>query len=306
MKDTVLVVCGPTASGKTAFAVQMAKRLQSEVISADCMLIYKGLTIGTAKPSERERCGITHHMIDILSPDENFSASDYAELSVPICERILKKGRVPVICGGTGFYIQSLLFRRSLGNIGSDSNIRARYEKIAEEKGNIFLHEKLTEIDPESAAVLHPNDVKRVIRALEIYELTGRKKSLQQDGFTPRFSYVAVAFNYPREELYSRIDQRVDQMLAEGLVDEVSALLASGVGKDCQSMCGIGYKEVVQYLENKISYSTMREIIQKNSRNYAKRQITFFKKLPGLIWLDPRKENNLNVVEDLLCKQSSK
>ncbi len=290
------VICGPTASGKTSFAVELALWLGGEVISADCMLVYKGMDIGTAKPTEDEMRGVPHHMIDLLSPKEPFSVSDYTERALPLCDRLSAEWKVPVICGGTGFYIQSLLFSRTNGNVGADESIRKKYERYVSEKGTEALHAKLAAVDPESAEKLHPNDVKRVIRALEIYELTGIKKSAQADAPVPRFPYIAAAFAYPREELYVRINRRVDEMLAAGLVDEVEALLAQGVDESCQSMQGIGYKEVVKYLKNEINYSTMCDIIKQNTRNYAKRQITFFKKLPGILWLDPYNKENMNII----------
>ena len=296
----ILVICGATASGKTSFAVNMALRLRSEIISADCMLIYKGFDIGTAKPTPEEKKGVPHHMIDIIEPTQNFSVSDYEHSAEPISERILSENRVPIICGGTGFYIQSILFRRSLGGVGSDLAVRKKYESIAESEGKEALFALLEKTDAETAQKLHPNDVKRVVRALEIYELTGKKKSQQQDGFTAKRPYVAVAFDYPRDELYRRIDQRVDSMLAEGLVDEVRGLLFRGVTQNCQAMQGIGYKEVVEYLNGGISYSTMSDKIKQNTRNYAKRQITLFKKFPGLLWLNPKEKNNAEKVLELI------
>lgn len=296
--NKILVVCGPTASGKTGFATEMAKRLHGEVISADCMLVYRGLDIGTAKPTEQEKQGVPHHMIDVAAPCQNYSVGDYEAEALPIVERLLQEGVCPVLCGGTGFYLQSLLFFRGHGKVGADEKLRRRYEEMAAREGNLAVFERLKQVDAESAEKLHPNDLKRVIRALEIFELTGEKKSAQQDGFIPRFPYVAVAFDYPREELYSRIDRRVDEMLSQGLVEEVRSLVRQGVDRNNQCMQGIGYKEVLEYLDHNISYSTMRDIIQKNTRNYAKRQITFFKKFPNLIWLDPHaKDNEQRVME---------
>ena len=297
----VLVVCGATASGKTAFAVRMAQRLKSEVVSADCMLVYKGLNIGTAKPCEEERGGIVHHLMDVADPSESFSVSDYERLALPVCERLLGQGKVPVVCGGTGFYIQALLFARRQGGVGADPVLREKYERLAREQGKEALHDLLASVDADSAEKLHPNDVRRVVRALEIYELTGRKKSEQDDGFVPRFPYLAVAFDFPREELYARADARVDEMLAAGLVDEVH-MLSERVKEDSQCLQGIGYKEVVEYLNGNCSYSTMRDVIKQNTRNYAKRQITFFKKLPGIVWLDPKADDNEKKVEEMLCR----
>ena len=278
----------------------MAQKLHSEVISADCMLVYRGFDIGTAKPTEKERAGVPHHLIDVVGANEKFSASDYEALARPVCERLLAENKYPVVCGGTGFYIQSLLFSRSLGNVGASEEVRRKYERMEIEQGKEAVFARLQAVDSESAAKLHPNDVKRVIRALEIFELTGKKKSEQEDGFVARYPYVAVAFDYPREELYARIDARVEQMLQDGLVEEVQKILADGTSEQSQSMQGIGYKEVVQFLKKEISYSTMRDVIKQNSRNYAKRQITFFKKFPGLVWLEPSADNIAKVTEILI------
>ena len=283
----LLVICGATASGKTALAVECAKRLGGEVVSCDALLVYRGLNIGTAKPTKEERAGIPHHLIDVADPTDPFTVHDYERLALAAIEDISARGKVPVICGGTGFYLNAVLFRSGFGNAAADEGIRAKYQAIAEEKGKDYLHGLLRERDPESAAILHPNDVKRVVRALEIFELTGRKKSEQRDEKIARFAYEAFALDFPRGELYARIDRRVEEMFEAGLVGEVEGMLAAGVPEDAQCMQGIGYKEVIEGLKNGYLHSTMRDIIQKNTRNYAKRQLTFFKKLPNLHWLDP-------------------
>lgn len=288
-----LVVVGPTASGKTALAVECAKRLNGEVISADALLVYKGLNIGTAKPTKEEMGGIPHHMIDVVEPTEAFSVSDYERLALPIMEDIIARGKVPILCGGTAFYIDALLYERTLGGAPGDKAVREKYENIAREKGKDALFARLEEVDPESAAVLHPNDVKRVVRALEIYELTGRKKSDQHDEKIPRLPYLAVGVNFPRETLYERIDRRVDEMMKAGLVEEVRSLLNSGVPENAQCMQGIGYKEVAELLKNANLHSnmsdiinTMSDIIKQKTRNYAKRQLTYLRKR-NVVWLDP-------------------
>ena len=283
----LLVICGPTASGKTALAVECAKRLDGEVISCDALLVYRGLNIGTAKPTMEERAGVPHHLIDVCEPYDSFSVSDFERIAVPALEDILARGKVPVLCGGTGFYMNALLYKSSFGSAPADTAVREKYESIAREEGREALHARLREVDPESAEKLHFNDLKRVIRALEIYELTGRKKSLQADGDLPRYPFEAFAFNFPREELYHRIERRVDTMFAAGLVEEVRGLLNSGVSASTQCMQGIGYKEVVELLKNDDNLSTMSDIIKKNTRNYAKRQLTFFKRMENLHWLDP-------------------
>lgn len=295
--NKVLVICGATASGKTKLAVDCALKLNTEIISADSQLVYKGLDIGTAKPTEEEMRGVKHHLIDVAEPYENFSVGDYAECAEPILDNILNSGKIPVVCGGTGFYINSLLFDLSYGNIGADVELRRKYAEFLETNGKDALFEKLREVDPYAAEKLHINDVKRVIRALEIFELSGRKKSEQNDGFKLKQKYVAVAINYPREELYKRIDRRVDEMFDLGLVEEVKSLLNHGVGENCQCMQAIGYKEVLFGLKNGDSQSTMCDVIKRNTRRYAKRQITFFKKLPNLLWLNPKDATAERVLE---------
>ncbi len=284
----LLVICGPTASGKTALAVECAKRLGGEIVSCDAFLIYRGLDIGTAKPTEEERGGIPHHLIDVADPAEDFSVSDFERLALPVVDGLLARGKVPVLCGGTGFYLNAILYPHTFGAAPADRQIREKYEKLAAAEGREALHARLAEADPESAAKLHPNDVKRVIRALEILELTGRKKSEQADGDTPRYAYEAFAYDYPRGELYARIAARTKAMMEAGLVEEVRSLLAAGVPETARSMQGIGYKEVAECLKNGDNLSTMSDIIEKNTRNYAKRQITFFKRVPNLHWIAPK------------------
>ena len=289
-----LVISGPTASGKTALSVACAKRLNGEIISADALLVYKGLNIGTAKPSKGEMGGIPHYMIDVVAPTESFSASDYERLALPIMEDIISRGKVPIIVGGTSFYLDALLYKRTLGGAPADEVVRKKYEAIFEREGKEALFSLLREIDPASAEVLHPNDKKRVIRALEIYELTGKRKSEQHDERIPRLPVLAVGVDYPREALYARIDARVDEMIKSGLVEEVEGLLESGIPENAQCMQGIGYKEVVEILKNSDLHSTMSDminamsdIIKKNTRNYAKRQLTYLRKR-NVVWLAPK------------------
>ena len=295
----VLVICGATASGKTSLSLDCAECLNGEIVSADSMLVYTGLDIGTAKPSMEERRGIPHHMIDVVSPKESFSVSDYEKTALPIVERLLSAGKTPIICGGTGFYINSLLYKSQFGNVGANEKIRAEYERLADEKGKEYVHAILREKDPESAEKLHFNDVKRVIRALEIYDITGKAKSAQQDKPIPRFDFVSVSIEYPREALYQRINFRVEQMFANGLVDEVKDLLASGVTEDMQCMQGIGYKEIAEGLRIGATESEMMELVQKNTRNYAKRQQTYFKRQQNHTFLLPE-QANVDFVTELM------
>lgn len=298
----VLVICGATASGKTALSIACAKAFHGEIISADSLLIYRGLMIGTAKPTPKERDGVPHHMIDVVSPKENFSVSDYENMALPIVEGLLSCGKTPIICGGTGFYINSLLYKSQFGNVGANEEIRAKYERLADEFGKEYVHGILREKDPISAEKLHYNDLKRVIRALEIYDLTGKAKSGQQDVLRPRFDFQAVSIDYPRDKLYNRINLRVDKMFEEGLVEEVEGLLADGVTEEMQCMQGIGYKEIAEGLRLGWSQTEMKELVKKNTRNYAKRQQTFFKRMENHTLLSPE-DANVERVRELLNEQ---
>ena len=285
--NKVLVICGATASGKTSLAVNCAKAFNGEVISADSLLVYRGLNIGTAKPSMDERQGVPHHMIDVVEPTQSFSVSDYEGMALPILENLLKAGKLPIICGGTGFYINSLLYKSQFGNAGADEAVRRKYEQMAEEFGKEYVHGILREKDPESAKKLHFNDLKRVIRALEIYDVTGMAKSAQQDKPIPRFDFVSVSISHPRDRLYERINLRVEEMFSSGLIEEVKGLLNNGVTEDMQCMQGIGYKEIAEGLRIGATEAEMQELIQKNTRNYAKRQETFFKRMQNHTFLAP-------------------
>ncbi len=297
----VLVICGATASGKTALSVACAKQFNGEIISADSLLVYKGLDIGTAKPSLDEREGIPHHMIDVVPPTESFSVSDYEDMALPIVERLLSQGKTPIICGGTGFYIQSILYKSQFGNVGANEELRAYYEGLAREHGKEYVHQILLEKDEDSGKKLHPNDIKRVIRALEIYDTTGKAKSAQCDKPIPRFDFVVVSIDYPREVLYERINQRVENMFTDGLLAEVKGLLKAGVTEEMQCMQGIGYKEIAEGLRLGSTIEEIKELIKKNTRNYAKRQQTFFKRMQNHEYLSPEGEN-LEKIRKLLEK----
>ena len=284
--DKLLIICGATASGKTSLSIECAKLLNTEIVSADSMNIYKGLDIGTAKPSTLERDGIFHHLIDVVSPFDTFSVSDYKELGERAVKSIIAKDKIPILCGGTGFYIDSLLYDFSYGNGKENPEIREYYKNLANEKGNQAVYDVLLEVDPITAKRLHPNDSKRVIRALEIFH-NGTKKSEIVDDKTPKYDYKAYAIDFDRDELYSRINKRVDQFVEMGLVEEVNNLLSKGVSETSQCMQGIGYKEIVSYLKGNISLKDSLELIKLNTRHYAKRQITYFKKLENIVWLKP-------------------
>lgn len=296
----ILIICGPTASGKSKLAVACAKLLNSEIISADALDVYRGLNVGTAKPTETEKQGVKHHMIDVVSADSTFSVGDYKEMARPIVDGLINQGKIPVICGGTGFYIDSILYDFSYGKSAANLFAREKYMRLAEEKGKDAVYEILKSVDPVSADKLHPNDLKRVVRALEIYE-SGVKKSDLNDEKTPVYDYAAYCIDYDREELYRRIDIRVDNMIENGLIEEVQGLIASGITIDNQCMQGIGYKEIYSYLNGGYTLSEAIDAIKLNTKHYAKRQITFFKRLDGLIWLKPNDESTLaeRIIKDL-------
>lgn len=291
-KGKILIICGPTASGKSNLAVKCAKLLNSEIISADALDVYRGLNIGTAKPTVEEMCGIPHHLFDVVDADTTFSVGDYKELARPIVDGLIEKGKIPVICGGTGFYINSIIYDFSYGKVAANLKAREKYMRLATERGKQAVFDILQSVDPETAEKLHPHDLKRVVRALEIYE-SGTKKSDIRDEKIPVYDYKAYCIDYPREELYSRIDERVDKMLKNGLIQEVEHLIKSGITIKNQSMQGIGYKEIYSYLDGDCSLPEAIAAIKLNTKHYAKRQITFFKRLNGLVWLKPDDENAL-------------
>lgn len=284
MRPEILIICGPTGSGKSQLALNLAKILDTEIISADSLAIYKGLDIGTAKPTKEEMKEVKHNLVDVVSPFENFSVSDFESLAIPHVNRLISNGKIPIICGGTGFYINSILYKMSYGNITENTEIREKYLKLAEEKGVDYVYNELIKVDEQSAKKIHKNDIVRVVRALEIFYGTGVKKSMQNDKNIPRFSYLAVTIDLDRQVLYDRINRRVDIMLENGLVDEVKHLMGLGVTKENQCMQGIGYKEVYDAIKLN-DFTNLADLIKLNSRHYAKRQITFFKKLENLRYL---------------------
>lgn len=292
----ILVVCGPTGSGKSSLAVELALKYGGEVISADSVAIYEDLNVGSAKPTKEEMKGVKHHLINVVTPFDEFSVSDYEEKALEAIDDIISRGKLPIICGGTGFYINSVLYKMSYGKAKGDLAIRAKYQALASEKGNQAVFDILKEKDPETAKILHVNDLVRVIRALEIVESSGIKKSDIVDEKKPRFDFIAITTDMPRELLYERINKRVDLMVQNGIEEEVKSLLSRGVTIENQCMQGIGYKEVVESLQGGFEFPS--ELVKMNSRRYAKRQITFFKRYENLIKYNPLIEGEF----EKLCK----
>lgn len=281
MENKVLVIAGPTATGKTALSVRLARELNTEIVSADSIQIYKKLNIGSAKPNDAEKQGIPHHLMDFLEPDSVYSVADYVKDAKEKIDEILSKGKTPIITGGTGLYISSLVDNVEFSDGEIDTTVRDRLNDELKAVGIDALYERLKAIDPDSAECIHPNNTKRVIRALEIYETTGKTKKEHEKVSKLKkspYNFCLIGLNCEREILYERINKRVDIMIEKGLFDEVKSLLSSGVSKDAQSMQGIGYKEVVMAISGEISEDECIELIKKNSRKYAKRQLTWFRR----------------------------
>lgn len=291
-KIPVLVIAGPTASGKTALAVELAKKYDGEVVSADSMQIYKRMDIGTAKPDKAEMAGIVHHMIDIVEPEDSFSVADYVDMAHKVIADIVSRKKLPIVAGGTGLYINSLIDDADFSKEPSNDAIKDELYEIFEKEGAKPLLKMLKEVDPVSFERIHPNNIKRVIRAIEFYRTNNRPLS-EQSGENQkkdsRYNPLMLMINPRREVLYERIEKRVDIMLERGLIGEVKSLSEEGLTKKNQSMQGIGYKEVLEYLGGFMTMNEMIRILKRNSRRYAKRQFTWFKRDPRMINI----ENNL-------------
>ena len=288
MKPNVLIICGPTASGKTGLAVALAQRLGGEVVSSDSMQIYRRMDIGTAKPTVEEMAGVPHHMIDVADPEENFSVARYVSMAVPIVDDILARGRLPIIAGGTGLYIDNLIAGREFAPFEEDSALRATLQNRAKAEGLPVLLEELRAVDPEAAARLHPNDEKRIIRALEVFLSTGKtitRHNEETKAIPNRYTPLTIALNFKeRPHLWARIDRRVDEMMEQGLEQEVRQLLADGVPAACTAMQAIGYKEMAAAILEGRPIGEGAEEVKLRSRQYAKRQLTWFRRNPNANW----------------------
>ena len=288
MKD-LIVLTGPTAVGKTSLSIALAKAVGGEIISADSMQVYKYMNIGTAKITEEEKCGIPHFLIDELEPDEEFNVTIFKNKVMGYIKDIKSRGKVPIIVGGTGFYIQSVIYDINFNEYGDDSNVRKKYEAMAETIGKSELHKKLALVDREYADSVSENNVKKVVRALTFFEMTGEKLSEHNKRERERrspFDFAYFVLTMDRKKLYERIDKRVDLMFDMGLVDEVKALMAKGYDKSLVSMQGIGYKEVIDYLNGRTSLEECIDIIKRDTRHFAKRQLTWFKREKVVTYID--------------------
>ena len=290
MAEKIIVVAGPTASGKTRLGIELAQMLDGEIVSADSMQIYRGMDIGTAKATAAEQAAVPHHMIDVAEPWENYSVARYVEEASRCCEDIAARGKIPVVVGGTGLYIDSLISGRDFAASAADTELRERLLEEYERVGGSEMLERLRKIDPERAARLPSGDKRRIVRALEIYELTGMtitEHDARTRAIPPRYDAAQIILGYTdRAALYARIDSRVDDMVAEGLFDEVKSLLDSGLSDECTAMQAIGYKEPAMALRGELSREAAVELIKLGSRRYAKRQMTWFRRNQNAMHID--------------------
>ena len=300
MKEKVIVICGPTASGKTALSIELAKKINGEIVSADSMQIYKDMDIGTAKPTKEEMQGIKHYLLDYVSPEERYSVAQYKQDAKTAIKEIIERGKTPIIVGGTGLYVDSLIYEIEYNDIKIDENYRKELEKIAEEQGLEELYKKALKIDPVAMEKISTNDKKRIMRVLEIYKSTGKTKTEQEQESRKNpveYDYRIFAINWDRETLYQRINKRVDIMIEQGLIEEVKSILKK-YDKCPTAMQGLGYKEVVDYINGIYTKEEMIEKIKMETRRYAKRQLTWFRKNKQTIWLDGTNDiqNNINII----------
>lgn len=305
----VIVLCGPTASGKTSLSIELAKRINGEIISCDSMQIYKDMDIGTAKPTEQEKQGIKHYLLDFLSPEVRYSVADYKKDAEKAIEEILKKRKVPIIVGGTGLYINSLIYNIEYKDSKIDIDYRNKLEKMVVEKGLENLYEMAQKIDPEAMKNISHNDKKRIMRVLEIYNETGKTKTeleMESRKNEPKYNYIVFALDMDRDKLYERINKRVDIMLKNGLIHEVEKLINTYKIMPT-AMQGLGYKEVVEYLKGNCTEEEMVEKIKMETRRYAKRQLTWFRKNKETIWLNGLEEadKNINTILEVYSGRTS-
>lgn len=288
-KKPLIILTGPTAVGKTALSLRLAKAVDGEIVSADSMQVYKGMDIGSAKIRAEEMQGVPHHLIDVLEPEEEFHVAEFVRLAKNAMDGIYGRGRIPVVTGGTGFYIQALVKDIDFSEGDRDSALRKELQKIADSEGNEALYAILREEDPEAAAALHPNNVKRVIRALEYHRETGRSMAAlnaeQREQASP-YNHACFVLDLPRDVLYGRIGDRVDEMIRDGLEEEVRALKARGLARGTTSMQGLGYKEMLDFLDGLCTREEAIEKIKTETRHFAKRQLTWFRREPGVIWIE--------------------
>lgn len=304
--NPLIVISGPTAVGKTSLSIELAKKIGGSIISADSMQVYKGMDIGTAKVTLKERQGIPHYLIDVLDPSDDFNIVAFKEMALASIDEIRGFGRIPIIVGGTGFYIQSVLYDIDFTEQDEDYEYRRELTELINEQGGRFVHKMLEDFDPQAALRIHYNDHKRMIRALEYYKQTGQRISDHNTGEHSKsspFDYCYFVLTDDRQKIYERINERVDEMIGSGLVDEVKGLLSDKVRPESISMQGIGYKEIISYLDGKMTLAESVDLIKKNTRHFAKRQLTWFKRERNVIFIDKRYDKDpLETILSIITK----
>ncbi|NMB27126.1 MAG: tRNA (adenosine(37)-N6)-dimethylallyltransferase MiaA [Tissierellia bacterium] len=302
-KDDLLVIIGPTAIGKTTISINIAKKLNGEIISADSMQIYKYMDIGTAKVTLEEMDHVPHYMLDMVYPDEEFTVADFKNKAEKHIEKINKSDKLPILVGGTGLYLNSIVYELNFTKVEANEEFRKKYDYLADMYGNQYIHDELSKVDAVSANRININDRQRIIRALEIYHETGKPMSYYNKNFrkeTDKYNLTMIGLTMDRAKLYSRINRRVDLMLEEGLIDEVRKLMDMGYGKDLVSMQGIGYKEIISYLEGETKLDETIEMLKRNTRRYAKRQLTWFRRDNRIKWIDINKYDSIEKISETI------
>lgn len=298
-KQPIVLIIGPTAVGKTALSLSIAQQFNGEIISGDSMQVYRGMDIGTAKATLKERSIVPHHLIDILDPSEPFSVQQFQKLARLEIDQITSRGNMPIVAGGTGLYVEALVYEYQMPNVTEDPVYRQKWWQYAEDNGAVALHQELERVDPSSAKRIHPNDTKRIIRAMEVTEQTGIPFSELTKKGESRYDALWLGLTMPRDQLYERINQRVDLMMEEGLLDEVKRLREAGYHLPLTSIQAIGYKEIYQYLEGELSLEAAIDRIKKGTRNYAKRQLSWFRRMPNIHWFDVTDPNVFTEIHEL-------
>ncbi len=300
--SSVIIIAGPTAVGKTALTIELAKALDTEIISADSMQIYKGFTIGAATPTKEEMDGVTHHLMSFVDPKDAYSVSHYAADARRVINDLLSRGKIPIVTGGTGLYINSLIYDMDFNDVKSDPDIRARVQSMLTAHGPTYVYDELMQLDKEAAMRIHPNNTRKVTRALEVALMGGQSKDFKTDlSLETAYSPKLFVLNRDRQVLYDRIERRVDIMLNDGLIDEVKRLKEMGLTASDTSMKGIGYKETLSYLNGDLTRDALAELIKKNTRHYAKRQLTWFRRYKNAHWIEINTNNfTPNVIEYIL------
>jgi len=305
-KQNLLIILGPTAVGKSDVAINVAKKIDGEIISADSMQIYKYMDIGTAKVKPEEMEGIPHYLIDVVYPDEEFTVADFKNHAEYYINRINNMGKIPIVVGGTGLYINSLVYELKFTKVKSNKDFRMKYNEIADKYGDEFIYDELCKIDKKTAEKISPRDRKRIIRALEIYYETGKPMSFFNEDFRrkkEKYNLVMIGLNTDRNLLYSRIEKRVDKMIENGLIDEVRKLLDMGYDKNLPSLQAIGYKEIISYIDGELKLEEAIDLLKRNTRRFAKRQLTWFRRDDRIMWIDIKGFNNVDEIGDFIIQQ---